>query len=80
MRKKVWIGLMIGLLGYPGYTQSNKNQWIDSVFNTLDLPGKIGQLLMVSVNSYAHYTEIKRIESLVKIMELVELYSSKEGR
>lgn len=66
MRKKVWIGLVIGLLSFPGYAQSNKNQWVDSVFNTFDLPEKIGQLLMVSVNSYADEAEIKRIESLIK--------------
>jgi hypothetical protein len=68
------------VVGDPRVTaQSNKNQWVDSVFNTLDLPEKIGQLLMVSVNSYADDAEIKRIESLIKNYRLGGIVFVKGG-
>ena len=54
MQKKVWIGFIVLLmLISTAHAQSKKSQWVDSVFSTLDLSGKIGQLLMVSVNSYS---------------------------
>jgi beta-N-acetylhexosaminidase len=53
MGKKVWIWwLVMVLAGLSVSAQSKKEQWVDSVFNTLSVPEKIGQLLMLPVDSY----------------------------
>lgn len=67
MKKKVWIGFIVlyGLIS-PLYSQSKKDLWVDSIFNTLDVTGKIGQILMIPVNAHAEHQEIDRINLLAK--------------
>jgi beta-glucosidase-like glycosyl hydrolase len=70
MGEKVWIGLVVLMsLGLQGMAQTKKSLWVDSVFNTLDLSAKIGQLLMVPANS-AEEDEIDRVSSLIKNHEI----------
>ncbi len=53
MHKKVWAGFIaLCALISPLYGQSKKSQWVDSVFNTLDLDAKIGQIMVVAADSY----------------------------
>ena len=50
MQKKVWVSfIVLCVLLSPLYGQSRKDQWVDSVLNTLDVDAKIGQLLVVSL-------------------------------
>jgi len=79
MKKKVWIWLVLSLVGLSACAQSNKNQWVDSVFSTLDLQSKIGQLLMIPVDSYSKPEEIKRIENLLKNYKIGGLVFTKGG-
>ncbi len=53
MLKKVWIGLIVYALILPVYAQTHKSKWVDSVFSTLDLNAKIGQLLMIPLESHS---------------------------
>lgn len=67
MQKKVWIGFAVLLaLISPLYAQSKKIQWVDSVFNTLDVSGKIGQLLMLPVGSYLDEQTVDKLASQIK--------------
>src|SRR5687768_3156661 len=67
MQKKVWMVFIVLLvLISTGHAQSKKSEWVDSVFNTLDVPGKIGQLLMVPINSYSSQSLEKTISQLKK--------------
>jgi beta-N-acetylhexosaminidase len=77
--KKVWIGwIALWLLGPSVVAQTTKSQWVDSVFNTLDVSAKIGQLLMVPVNSYEEI-ERGRIESIIKNHKVGGLVFTKGG-
>lgn len=67
MQKKVWIVFIVLLvLISTGHAQLKKSEWVDSVFSTLDVSGKIGQLLMVPTNSYANPHEIEKTISQLK--------------
>src|SRR5687768_9978020 len=67
MRKKVWVGFVaVFLLISPLYGQSTKGHWVDSVFRTLDLDGKIGQVLMVPANSYSDQQTLEKLAGQIK--------------
>jgi beta-N-acetylhexosaminidase len=64
--KKVW--LLVALVCSLQITvsgQSDRERWVDSVFQTLSFEAKIGQLIMMPVNGYAEAGEKKRIENLI---------------
>jgi CubicO group peptidase (beta-lactamase class C family)/beta-glucosidase-like glycosyl hydrolase len=62
MQKKVWlIFLMAGPLFSTTLAQSRQTQWVDSVFQTLTLNHKIGQLMMIPVNSLTTADEAEQL-------------------
>src|SRR5688572_24359964 len=67
MQKKVWASfIVLWVLISPLYGQSQKDQWVDSVLNTLDLDGKIGQILIAPVESHDEQTLEKQIALIKK--------------
>lgn len=66
MHKKVWVVLIAVLAVLPVYAQSGKSVWIDSVFSTLSLPDKIGQVLMVSLDVSSHENDIERTINTIR--------------
>ncbi len=71
MLKKVFICSIVLLLSFlEGYAQSEKNKWIDSVFNSLTAEQKIGQLFMIVIPSHASADIIERITDEVKSNEI----------
>ena len=80
MQKKVWIGIiMLMALVSPLCGQTPKSQWVDSVFNTLDLYGKIGQILMVPADSYADKATIDKITTQIKRFNIGGIVFTKGG-
>ncbi len=80
MQKKVWIGFIVVLsLISPLYSQSKKSLWVDSVFNTLDLYGKIGQILMVEADSYSDAQTIGRLVLQIKKYKIGGIVFTKGG-
>ena len=78
MKKKVWLGCVMVCWALSGVAQSHKKQWVDSVFSTLDLPAKIGQLLMVSANSYDE-DAADQLSSLIKKFKIGGVVFTKGG-
>lgn len=67
MQKKVWMVFIVLLvLISTGHAQSKKSEWVDSVFSTLDVNGKIGQLLIVPINSYSNNQSLEKTISQLK--------------
>lgn len=67
MHKKVWIVFIAMWAVLPVYAQSGKPIWVDSVFRTLSIPDKIGQLLMIPVDGSAEQEALeKTIHSIRK--------------
>jgi len=50
--------------------QPDKNAWVDSVFNSLNIDEKIGQLFMVPIPTQATEADINKIENQVKNNEI----------
>jgi CubicO group peptidase (beta-lactamase class C family)/beta-glucosidase-like glycosyl hydrolase len=67
MTKKVFSSLLLMLFAFTGYAQSVKARWVDSVFHTLSLNEKIGQLFMVPMAANASTDEL---ESYIKGSEI----------
>jgi len=67
MQKKVWTGFiaLVALIS-PLYGQPSKTHWVDSVFNTLDQEAKIGQVIMMSADSYADEQVAEKIATQIK--------------
>ncbi|MEQ9414520.1 MAG: glycoside hydrolase family 3 N-terminal domain-containing protein, partial [Cyclobacteriaceae bacterium] len=63
MLKKVLIVLLMWTGISKVLAQDKKNQWIDSVFQTLDAEEKIGQLFVIPVSSYNKKNEIENLFS-----------------
>ncbi|MBX2941680.1 MAG: serine hydrolase [Cyclobacteriaceae bacterium] len=63
MVKKVLLVLFMGAWIPNLLAQDKKNQWIDSVFQTLDAEEKIGQLFILPISSYAKRNEIENFFS-----------------
>jgi beta-N-acetylhexosaminidase len=78
MIKKVWIGWMLMLImGAPVLAQT-KAQWVDSVLNTMNVSGKIGQLFMISVNSYEE-AENSKADNLIRNFKMGGVVFAKGG-
>lgn len=66
MHKKVWVVLIVWAFALPVCAQSAKSVWVDSVFNTLSLPDKIGQVLMVAVDGTAGWNAIEKLGNSIR--------------
>lgn len=71
MVKKVFLVqlVLVGVL-FNANAQSQKNQWVDSVFNSLSVDEKIGQLFMINVPARASADALKEIEDKIKSHEI----------
>ena len=71
MLKKVFLILLVlsGVL-FKINAQSHKTLWVDSVFNSLSVDEKIGQLFMVNVPPRASADALKEIEEDIKSHEI----------
>ncbi len=80
MQKKVWIGfIVLCALISPLYGQTKKSQWVDSVFNTLELYSKIGQILMVEADGYSDPQTIEKLVSQIKKNKIGGIIFTKGG-
>src|SRR5689334_4422647 len=80
MQKKVWIGfIVLCALISPLYGQTTKSHWVDSVFNTLDLYGKIGQIVMVPADSYQSGSALEKITTQIKKFKIGGVVFTKGG-
>lgn len=66
MHKKFWVVLIVWAFALPVCAQTAKSVWVDSVFNTLSLPDKIGQVLMVSVDGTAEWSAIEKLANAIR--------------
>lgn len=66
MHKKVWVVFIAVLAVLPVYAQSGKSVWVDSVFSTLSLPDKIGQVLMISLDASADKNDLEKTINTVR--------------
>jgi beta-glucosidase-like glycosyl hydrolase len=71
MVKKVFLVLLVltGIL-FNAHAQSTKNHWVDSVFNSLSIDERIGQLFMVNVPAHASSDALKDVENEIKSHEI----------
>lgn len=65
MLKKVLLNAFL-CTTFLGYAQDRQALWIDSVFQTLSVPEKIGQLFIVPVNTHAPAHEQDQLQDLIK--------------
>ena len=71
MLKKVFLYfLIICGVSASSAAQPNKNNWVDSVFNSLNFDEKIGQLFMVPIPSNTSEATIHKIENQIKSKEI----------
>ncbi|MFM6914177.1 MAG: hypothetical protein ACKOUQ_04660, partial [Aquirufa sp.] len=67
--KKISTGLLLFLLSFQAFSQDlfphTQQKWVDSVFNSLSVDEKIGQLLMPRGNVADTY-DTTRLYSIVK--------------
>src|SRR5687768_8194231 len=71
MAKKVFLYfLLICVLSVKTLAQPDKNTWIDSVFNSLSIDEKIGQLFLVPIPADASEAAIGKIENQIKSKEI----------
>ena len=71
MVKKVFLALLV-LAGVHlnVNAQSQKTQWVDSVFSSMSIDEKIGQLFMVNIPPHASGDALKEIENEIKSHEI----------
>jgi beta-N-acetylhexosaminidase len=71
MLKKVFLYfLLFSGLSAESVAQRDKNSWVDSVFNSLGIDEKIGQLFMVPVPPQANDVVLNKIENQIKSKEI----------
>lgn len=71
MLKKVFLYFLVFWgVSAPAPAQPDKNTWVDSVFNSLNLDEKIGQLFVVPVPSQINEAAINKIENQIKSKEI----------
>ncbi len=71
--KKIFYILCIGfglLFSKPSYSQSGMQPWVDSVYNSLSLDQKIGQLFMVAAYSGTEKYNEQKIKSLIRNQQI----------
>jgi beta-N-acetylhexosaminidase len=67
MVKRIFVSLIVLTAGFlSAKAQSEKQKWIDSVFNQLSESEKIGQLFMLPVSSYLKDNKIDNFEKDIK--------------
>lgn len=66
MHKKVWVVFIAVWSVLPVYAQSGKSVWVDSVFSTLSLPDKIGQMLMIALDGSAHQNDLEKTITTIR--------------
>lgn len=66
MHKKVWVVFIAVWAVLPVYAQSGKSVWIDSVFSTLSLPDKIGQVLMIPLDGSADQNDLEKTIHIIR--------------
>jgi beta-N-acetylhexosaminidase len=71
MLKKVFLIFLL-ICGISGWlaAQPDKNAWVDSVFNSLTIEGKIGQLFVVPVPAHTSEAVLNKIENQIKSKEI----------
>ncbi len=71
MLKKVFLVFLVtyGISGGLA-AQPDKNSWVDSVFNSLTVDGKIGQLFVVPVPAHTSEAVLNKIENQIKSKEI----------
>src|SRR5688572_19668460 len=71
MLKKVFFSfLIICGVSAASEAQPDKNNWVDSVFNSLNIDEKIGQLFMVPIPSSMSEAALSKIENQIKSKEI----------
>jgi beta-N-acetylhexosaminidase len=71
MLKKVFLSFLIVCgVSTASLAQPDKNNWVDSVFNSLNIDEKIGQLFMVPIPSSTSEATLHKIESQIKSKEI----------
>lgn len=66
MSKKVFILFSFSFISFIGLAQDFKSQWVDSVFQTLNVSEKIGQILMISASSYSSPEDLEELDDLIR--------------
>ena len=66
MLKKIVFVVSLLTIAMPLSAQDQKNRWVDSVFRSLTVPQKIGQLFMIPVSSYSSKVEIDALADKIK--------------
>ncbi len=79
MLKKVYFILSLSLMVLPAMAQDRKNHWVDSVFQRLTLPEKIGQLFMIPFSSYWTGDTAASVEDAITHYHVGSLYLTKGG-
>src|SRR5687767_1449527 len=69
MLKKVFLYFLM-TLSVEGLAQPDKNAWVDSVFNSMSMDEKIGQLFLVPIPLHTTEAIINKIESQIKSKEI----------
>ena len=71
MLKKVFL-IFLWICGVPMavLAQPHKNTWVDSVFNSLSIDERIGQLFVVPVPAKTSEAVIDKIESQIKSKQI----------
>ena len=80
MQIKVFLSfLFLSSVLFKLQAQSDKNRWVDSVFNSLSTEEKIGQLFMVTVPSHATNDAVEKIEGEIKSHEIGGIIFQREN-
>lgn len=66
MLKKVFFSILLIFIQLTLVAQDAKTRWVDSVYQTLNTPEKIGQLFMISSSSYTNQEEMEHLSDLIK--------------
>jgi beta-N-acetylhexosaminidase len=67
MSKKIWWPLLVCCFLFKiASAQTPKEKWVDSVFNTLNVPEKVAQLFIISASPNADNQEINQLKNRVE--------------
>lgn len=66
VKNLLWYSLIFLFLSSPVAAQTDRQHWVDSVFHTLNLNEKIGQLFFIPFSSYVSSEVLKDIEKNVE--------------
>ena len=79
MLRKVYCLVALILIILQASAQDRKNHWVDSIFQRLTLPEKIGQLFMVPVSSDWTGEKAEALEKLVTTYHIGGIYLTHGG-